>query len=181
MTRVVTAMRWCAAILLVAVIAITGTLNVLHLSGWKILVIRSGSMGATAPTGSVALVRPVHDSAVVVGNVVLLQANTAQPAPRTPVLHRVTALEPTVDGIAVRTKGDTNAVADLRPHVLEARPLRLALTLPGAGYLLDAVTHWTVRLTLVLVPATAGLLVVLRRLWGLPLAPSADEPATAES
>jgi signal peptidase I len=74
-----------------------GALIPVRVGGW--------SMGPTLSAGDVVLVRP--GARPVQGDIVLVRSPGHKP-----VLHRVVEL---LDGGAVRTKGDANAVADMAP------------------------------------------------------------------
>lgn len=121
--------------------------------GLRYVPILTGSMSPGMPTGSLAILTPLHAQDIRVGQVIAFRP----PAPYTPpggaaVVHRVESLT-TVDGMRVlTTKGDANPVAD---------PWRIR---PDAGTYRKAVGH---------VPYVGGAVTWLRDVGGpgrLPLA-----------
>ena len=100
--------------------------------GWQALVVRSGSMGATAPTGSVVLARPVPGSQVAVGDVVVMRHATSG----LPVMHRVIQIDQAGGQRIVHTKGDANPAPDPELYVLPAEATVSVLAIPRLGYLI---------------------------------------------
>jgi signal peptidase I len=86
-------------------------------SGVQPLVVRSGSMEPTIPTGSMVLTRRVEASRVQVGDIV-----TMERPDRTRVTHRVVDLKRQGDTVELTLKGDANKDPDPYPvtvgHVL---------------------------------------------------------------
>jgi signal peptidase len=132
--------------------AVTGGLVVPFSAGWRPYVVESGSMGATAPTGSMVAMRPISSTDVGVGDIVLLHR-----ANGTPVLHRV--IERTLDNgrPMVRTKGDANPKADPGFYAVPATTLTPALVVPKVGYAVPMLRSTVGRCVLV---ALAGLLLI---------------------
>jgi len=117
---------------IIAVVAVTLIAGVVVLGvglaqGYRPVVLTSGSMTPTAPTGSVVIARPVEQ--VHVGDI-LVMANDA----RATVTHRVVEIETSGDGrpYAV-TRGDANAEVDAEPFLLEGQQLVGRWVLPGLG------------------------------------------------
>jgi signal peptidase I len=101
----------------------------LLLAGWRPVVLVSGSMSPTMPTGTLVLTRPVPASEVEVGDVVTLPV----PGSATRVTHRVTGLR-TEDGTIWATlRGDANQADDAAPYRLGGTVLRAAASVPGLG------------------------------------------------
>ena len=93
------------------------------------LVVRSGSMAPTVPTGSMVLVQRVPAADLRVGDVVAVDRPDGGR-----VMHRIVAITPTDHGAmaSLTLKGDANDEADPQPvAVIEAD--RLAWHLPWAG------------------------------------------------
>jgi signal peptidase I len=115
-------------ILAVTVLAIT----VPALFGWQALVVRSGSMGATAPTGSVVLAHPVPQAQIAVGDVVVMRHATSG----LPVMHRIVELQVAEGHRIVRTKGDANATPDPDPYILPDTTPVSVVAIPRIGYVI---------------------------------------------
>jgi signal peptidase I len=135
--------------------------------GNRTLLIRSGSMGATAPVGSLVVVHSIPSSKVRVGTVVVLQPGlNARRA--LPTLHRVVAVSQSVDGPVVRTKGDANRIPDPDPHVLGPVTLSPQYVIPGLGYLVGFAGTWQGWLLMLVLPSTLLLTLALRAIWATP-------------
>lgn len=129
--------------------------------GQDALLIRSGSMGRTAPVGSLVLVRPTPVSSVKVGTIVAVRPGGAV----LPTLHRVVALDRTAEGVVARTKGDANTVEDPDPRVLHGSVPTPTHVVPWIGYLVGATRTWTGWLLLILLPGAIVLAILLRSIW----------------
>ena len=122
-----------AALLGIAVMTLT---LAAHVSGYQPLVVRSGSMEPTVPTGSMVLVRsvPVHEIAV--GDVVSVVR-----ADGTRVMHRVLTVNPAGAAVSLTLQGDANDDPDPAP-VVASSALELVGTVPlvgrGASFLASA-------------------------------------------
>jgi signal peptidase len=102
------------------------------LFGYESFVVTSGSMGGSAPVGSVVLTRMVDARAIASGDVITYRHPGADV-----VTHRVLAIENREQGIAFRTKGDANAAEDPVPFYLrEGRSVaRVERVVPFAGHI----------------------------------------------
>ena len=101
------------------------------LFGAEALIVTSGSMGRTAPIGSVAVTRLVDARAVSVGDVITFRHAGADST----ITHRVIAIE-NIDGVAAfRTKGDANPTSDLEPVAVTGSIHRVERVVPYAGRL----------------------------------------------
>lgn len=126
--------------------------------GGRLFVVRTPSMGTTAPVGTLVLTRPVAAPDVRVGDVIAFHPPTN---PATTYTHRVVS----VDGGAIRTRGDVNGAPD--PWTLTGTDLigRTVVVAPGVGWLLRAVPYLV----------GGGLLVwLLTKLW---ISPARRGPA----
>lgn len=125
--RVADALLWigaaCGALTLAAVAWF-------QVAGLRPLVVQSGSMEPTIPTGSLALVEPVPAAQLRTGDVVW----AARPD-GTRVLHRIVGIEPARRGVALTLKGDANRAADAETFVARGEARRVRLSVPGAGRL----------------------------------------------
>jgi len=132
--------------------------------GYSPYVMYGGSMGSTAPLGSVAFIEDVPPESVHVGDVIVFRPPSTG-KPRQPLMHRIISIEE-VDGQRVlRTKGDANESADPWQLGLSGEGGRLVCVVPYVGYVLwffETRTGWV----LVALPPLAYLgFVALRRIW----------------
>ena len=113
-----------AALVGIAVMALTVGA---HVSGYQPLVVRSGSMEPTVPTGSMVLVRdvPVHE--ISVGDVVSVVR-----ADGTRVMHRVLTARPEGSAVSLTLQGDANEDPDPAPVVATSAD-ELVWTVPAVG------------------------------------------------
>jgi signal peptidase I len=170
------AVYWSAvAAVSLALLVVLATVGA-RLVGYSPHVMYGGSMGSTAPLGSVALIEGVSAESLEVGDVILFRPPSSG-QPRDPVMHRVISIEE-VDGQRVfRTKGDSNTSADPWEMRLVGDGGRLVFVVPYVGYLfwfLQTRMAWV----LIVLPLVAYLgFVTLRRIWA-PVgrtAPEAEE------
>jgi len=97
-----------AAVVLIVMTAV-GLVAVPRLADWTVLVVLSGSMEPSMPTGGLAFVEPVDPATIRVGDVVTF------PVPGHPgalVSHRVSAVEHVAGKPVLITKGDANDEPD---------------------------------------------------------------------
>lgn len=119
---------------------------------YQALVVRSGSMSPTIPTGSLVVYKKAQASALKVGDVIVFnEPGTAS----TKVTHRIYAIHRGPSGEYFTTKGDANGAPD---------PWRVPATgagwmvwwhVPAVGYPLTWIQNGTVRTVLIVVPAVA--------------------------
>lgn len=95
------------------------------------LVVTSGSMNPTIPTGALAIAREVDASDVAVGDVVSVLDRSGRR-----VTHRVVATEIDGDGVVQLTlQGDANADPDANPYGVSRVDL-VSMSIPGLGRLI---------------------------------------------
>ena len=82
-------------------------------AGYRPVVIQTGSMGDTAPPGSLVIAAPRSGAAIEVGDIVVMRRPGA-----TPVTHRVIEIEPAANGSFAITQGDANEAPDAAPYPL---------------------------------------------------------------
>jgi signal peptidase len=129
--------------------------------GYTPLVVRSGSMGAAIPVGSLVLAAPVADGDVRVGDPIVVPGSAGRDAPA--VLHRVVALTDR-EGVRVATlKGDANPAPDPRPVPLAGSTLRPVRVLPYVGYAVATTTAWVRTAALLGLLAVPAVLLMRRR------------------
>ncbi len=146
-----------------------------RLFGYGTLVVHGGSMSETAPNGSLVIARWIAAEDVELGDVILVQEETAS-GPARPKLHRVVSLERERGQVLVQTKGDLNETIDPKVYILPDRVLTPAYTLPYLGYLVRFVVTPLGWVILVALPATVVALLVLRGIWA-PARETAGEPS----
>jgi signal peptidase len=122
--------RWVDHLLTVAALlglAMTAVTVLAAQTGLRPLVVRSGSMEPTIPTGSMVLVRTVPAAAIRAGDVVAVERPD-----RTRVTHRVVSVEHRGATASLVLRGDANTDPDPEPVVV-ARAGRLVATAPLLG------------------------------------------------
>jgi signal peptidase len=162
-----------------AIVGVAGALVVGYVKHYEALVVLSGSMGRTAPVGSLVVGRPLPAERVAVGDVILLRPPPGARA-TTPVLHRVIERTQQDGEIVVRTKGDANPAPDPEPHTLRAATVTPVLVVPGLGYFLSYMRTPTGWLMLILVSIAIVCLTSLRRRRPSTGQPSTGEPSTGQ-
>ena len=78
--------------------------------GYRAVFMTTGSMRPAIAPGDLVIVRPVDPASIRVGDVITFQAPIGS---HELVTHRVVAVTSSAQGIAFRTKGDANRVADI--------------------------------------------------------------------
>jgi len=149
-----------ASLVLGAVLVTIGA----RLFGYQPYVMLGGSMGSTAPLGSVAFIEDVPPESLHVGDVILFRPPSSG-QPRDPVMHRIVSIEEVDGERVIRTKGDSNESADPWQLRVVGEGGRLVFVVPYAGYLLwffQTRAAWA----LVVLPLVAYLgFLALRRIW----------------
>lgn len=117
---------------------------------YEALVVRSGSMSPTIPTGSLVLYHKVQATQLKVGDIIVFQEpDTAG----TMVTHRIYAIRSDAQGKYFVTKGDANAVPDNWQIPVSGSGWEAFSHVPVVGYILwDIQSGWT-RVLLIIVPA----------------------------
>jgi signal peptidase I len=98
------------------------------------LVVRSGSMSPTMPTGSLALAAEVPATSVHPGEVVSVLTDSG-----VRVTHRVVRVEPIDEHVLLTLQGDANDAPDPRSYAVD-EVLRVRLHAPALGYAVGAVS-----------------------------------------
>ena len=149
-----------ASLALAAILAILGA----RLFGYSPYIMYGGSMGSTAPVGSLAFIETVPAESLSLGDVVLFRPPSIG-EPRKPMMHRIVSVEE-VDGQRLfTTKGDANDSVDPWKLGLTGEGGRLVFAVPYAGYFFwffQTRAAWF----LVVLPLVVYLgFVALRRIW----------------
>ncbi len=103
------------------------------ISGLRPVVIQTGSMGDTAPAGSLVLAGPVDPQQVQIGDVIVMR----RPG-RATVTHRVIGIDLIEDQLVATTKGDANATPDAAPYVIGDDVLTSRAAIPKVGTFVGA-------------------------------------------
>jgi signal peptidase I len=132
-------------------------LGLLHVAGYRPLVVHSASMAPAVDTGDLVITRAVAPSAVAVGDVVSFHDRSRDGRL---ITHRVTSARRQGRHVAFVTRGDVNSGVERWSSTRDARVGRLALRVPLAGY---AVT-WLTRLPIILALLALVLGLVVQRI-----------------
>jgi signal peptidase len=129
---------------------------------YQALVVRSGSMAPTIPTGSVVFYHKLSADKVKVGQIIVFN-RPGQAGER--VTHRVYKIETGPTGKYFITKGDANGAADDWQVPAVGTGWVAGLHIPVVGYVLADLQSTTARLLLLLIPAFGLGLITLTELW----------------
>jgi signal peptidase len=159
------ALRWpdrAATVALAAASAVLLLLVAGHLSGYRPLVERSGSMEPAIGAGDLLVAREISAHALRTGDVV-----TFPDAVRPGVLltHRVVAVRRLGARVDVTTRGDANRTPEQWSIAAGDRVGRLALSVPRLGYVVAALDDRRLRSALILLACAAFAACALRRIW----------------
>jgi signal peptidase I len=158
-----TVAAWIAmAAATVVVLALVATTVGPRLLPYQALVVRSGSMSPTIPTGSIVFYRQRDASKVKVGDVIVF-AKPGQPNEK--VTHRVYQIGSSPTGRYFVTKGDANAAPDDWRVPALGTGWIAAFHVPAAGYALADLQSQLGRLLLLLIPAILLGAITLWELW----------------
>lgn len=129
---------------------------------YQALVVRSGSMSPTIPTGSIVFYKKEAASKVKVGDVIVFDkpGTTGEK-----VTHRVFKISNSSTGRFFTTKGDANGAPDDWRVPAVGTGWVAAFHVPVAGYALVDLQSTMARLLLLLVPAVLLGLITLYEIW----------------
>jgi len=115
---------------------------------YQIVIVRSGSMEPTIPTGSLVAYAPAEEYQVD-DIVVFLNASTAD---KVVTIHRIVE-EREIDGeTQFITKGDNNETADTNPLAVSEMLGKVFITIPTVGYIVNWMQTTTGRFVLIVLP-----------------------------
>jgi signal peptidase I len=152
-------------LLAVAGVVVIGLLSLTvgpKLFPYQALVVRSGSMAPTIPTGSVVFYHKVAAAKVKVGQIIVF-ARPGQTGER--VTHRVYKISTGPTGRFFETKGDANGAPDDWRIPAVGTGWVAGFHVPVAGYVLADLQSTTARLLLLLIPALGLGLITLTEIW----------------
>lgn len=163
------------AVVSLAVMALVGVVLGGLVAGYRPVVILTGSMGETAPPGSLVVAAPVDGDAIGPGEILVMRrAETAT------VTHRVLEVESNgTDRFAI-TQGDANEVPDATPYPLEGEQLVGRWVIPRAGRWIQTVFQPGLVLALVGLATAVLALTAIRRIWAAPTGASARDADTPD-
>lgn len=157
--------RWMGRVLLGATGAVLIAVAIGPRTGaYQTLTVLTGSMRPSIAPGSVVVVRPVPADAILVGDVVTMNA----PVPGSPVVtHRIVEIVEPGAAPVIRTQGDANSHPDPWLARIEGgRVWKVAYVVPAVGRVLTALRSPLVRPLLVYaVPAMLAAWWLVQ-LWG---------------
>ena len=164
------ALRWLTrivswAILGIALLVVAGLVAITigpRFLPYQALVVRSGSMAPTIPTGSVVFYRQVNASDVKVGQVIVF-SKPGQPDER--ITHRVYKIGNGSTGKYFITKGDANGAPDDWRVPAVGKGWVARFHVPTLGYVLADMQLTTARLLLLLIPAVLLGVITLVEIW----------------
>jgi len=129
---------------------------------YQALVVRSGSMAPTIPTGSIVFYRQIAAGDVKVGDVIVF-SKPGDPNER--VTHRVYEIAKDATGPYFLTKGDANGAPDDWHVPAVGKGWVEAFHVPVAGYVLYDLQSTLGRLLLLIIPAALLGLITLYEIW----------------
>ena len=129
---------------------------------YQALVVRSGSMSPTIPTGSVVFYKKVDADQVKVGDVIVFEKPGAA---NQKVTHRVFKISTGPNGRYFTTKGDANGVPDDWRVPAVGTGWVSVFHVPALGYALAALQSTLARLLLLLIPALLLGAITLYEIW----------------
>jgi signal peptidase len=148
-----------AAIVAVALLAVTVGPKFLP---YQALVVRSGSMSPTIPTGSIVFYHKENASAVKVGDIIVFQKPGTT---NEKVTHRVFKISNGANGKFFTTKGDANGAPDDWQIPAVGTGWVASFHVPTIGYILAGLESTLGRLLLLAVPAALLGLITLYEIW----------------
>jgi signal peptidase len=117
--------------------------------GWRVLIVKSGSMEPVIKTGSLIFTKTqseyVPDDIVTFGS-----PNSAD----TLITHRLIAVEEEADGKFIRTKGDFNQIEDKERSLYNSIVGKYQFGIPLVGYVIDFAKTPQGVVLLVIIPGT---------------------------
>ncbi len=151
----------------IAVLVLVGAGVGLMIAGFRPVVILSGSMGETAPAGSVVVAGPVGADDIAAGDVLVMRRPE-----KTAVTHRVIEIETSDQFRFAITKGDANELPDAAPYPLEGNELVGRWVIPRIGGWWLSVFRPVPVLAVLGLTLLALAIAAIRRIWSAPRGPS---------
>lgn len=160
MTRLRAGVRWLLIVLATLVVLALLLVDVgPRFLPYQALVVRSGSMAPTMPTGSLVVYHKVEAGQLKVGDVIVF-SKPDDPAEK--VTHRIFAIRTGPNGKYFLTKGDANLVPDAWTVPARGVGWEASWHVPDLGYVLWYIQSGSLRVLLIVVPAAALAVLALR-------------------
>jgi signal peptidase len=150
------------ALVTLAVLALLAVTIGPRVFGYQALVVRSGSMSPTIPTGSIVFYTKIPAAKVKVRDIIVF-SRPDNPSER--VTHRVYKIGSSSTGRYFVTKGDANGAPDDWRVPAVGTGWKARFHVPEAGYVLYDLQSTAARLLLLVVPALLLGLITLGELW----------------
>jgi signal peptidase len=144
------------------VVLALGSLLAATATGYRPLVVRSGSMAPAIETGDVVMSKLVGPASIEVGDVVTFRDPSREGAL---ITHRVLDAKRERGHFSFVTKGDANTGLERWSVSSEGTVGRVALRVPRVGYLLTYLGLPLVRVVLLAVGGLILAVLALRRIW----------------
>lgn len=148
-----------ATLIAVALVAVTVGPRFLP---YQALVVRSGSMSPTIPTGSIVFYKKIAAADVKVGDIIVF---TKPGTTGEKVTHRVYRITHGANGTFFTTKGDANGAPDDWQVPAVGNGWVSAFHVPGIGYALADLQTGLARLLLLIIPALGLGAITLYEIW----------------
>lgn len=129
---------------------------------YQALIVRSGSMAPTIPTGSVVFYTKKDASKVKIGDIIVF---SRPGVPNEKVTHRVVKIGSSSTGRFFTTKGDANGAPDDWQVPAVGTGWVARFHVPSVGYALVDLQSTTGRLLLLIIPALALGAITLYEIW----------------
>jgi signal peptidase len=139
-----------AVLLIVSVFSFPGNI--------KIMAVLSGSMEPKIHTGSIVIVKPA--ASYKVGDII-----TFGPKGETPTTHRIAEMRLQTGQPVYKTKGDANNTEDSKEVVGQDIIGKVYLSVPYAGYAINAVKKPAGFMVVIIVPAVIIIYEELKKVW----------------
>lgn len=128
------------------------------------LIVKSGSMEPTIPTGSVITIYPVEASEVKKGDIITFEIKRPGHEETEYTTHRVIEVLSNNGEYGFRTKGDANEAPDMGAVTRDNLVGKYGFTIPYLGYVMAQLDTKIALVALVIVPAT---IIIISELWSL--------------
>jgi len=105
----------------------------IHIGGWRVFIVKSGSMEPTIHTGSMVISRYTHPSLLKTHDIITFVGPTKE---REFITHRITKITDTNEYISIKTKGDKNNAEDVWDVPGGSVVGKVLAVIPYIGYVL---------------------------------------------
>lgn len=151
--------RWLLLVVVAVVVLVLLLVDVgPRLFPYQALVVRSGSMTPTIPTGSLVVYKKVNASQLKVGDIIVFDKPNN---PSEKVTHRIFAVRQGSQGKYFITKGDANVAPDAWTVPAKGAGWEVSWHVPTVGYVLWYLQSGSLRVLLIVIPAAALALLAL--------------------